>query len=517
MKKFGRPPKVANIAAQLTPSGQPSVLPLRLQPKQVKLLELIEDSPATWIGYGGSRGGAKSYALRAVMLVECLSQPGIRCVILRRTYDLVRENHIDPMLAEFPVLRQFYHIGDKELRFPNGSVLAFRYGETKGDIEGMIGKEYKYFGVDQAEAFTEKELLVCRSCTRWPNGKAKIICTFNPGNIGHAYLKRIFFDHKHKEGEHRDDYAFLQAYGWDNVQWSLPTLAEAGLTEKDYYQWDKDKRYKWFIEKSDYGRLLNSYPPAIRLGWLLGAMDQFAGQYFENWDASRHVTRIVPPVWAPLWLGIDWGFAHNSVCLWAAGLEQGKTGIYRELVINGLSPTALAQEIVSRTPTDERKRVKLVWLSHDAFAKRDERECIAEQMNRVFVQNGLPPAVAAGRDPISAATLIYDLLRAGTLLVDVSCHALIDVMPMVTRSETKPEMPVKFDGDDAFDALRHVLKGRLPGSDMPAEMQTANQAAQIDDPLARWIFLTKAKATASKQGAAFSDKIVPTWYYESGA
>jgi len=34
----------------------------RWQPKQDQLLDLVEQSSATWIGFGGARGGSKSHA-----------------------------------------------------------------------------------------------------------------------------------------------------------------------------------------------------------------------------------------------------------------------------------------------------------------------------------------------------------------------------------------------------------------------------------------------------------------------
>src|SRR5487761_2500115 len=186
------------------------------QPKQAALRKLVENSPATWIGYGGSRGGAKSHAARLLMWKRCEDWPGTRRCIFRRTYDLVRENHVEKLFAEYPALRQLYHLGDKELRFPNGSVIAFRYGETPNDIENFIGKEYMDIFVDQAEMLTERELNTLKSCCRWPgtrDDQCKFILTFNPGNVGHAFLKRIFFDRNYNEREHAEDYAFVQAHG----------------------------------------------------------------------------------------------------------------------------------------------------------------------------------------------------------------------------------------------------------------------------------------------------------------
>src|SRR5437762_10799313 len=125
----------------------------------------------------------------------------------------------------------------------------------------MIGKEYMDFFVDQAEQFTEKELNIMHSCCRWtgvPDRHCKFILTFNPGGLGHGFLKRIFFDRRYQGNEREEDYAFLQSYGWDNVEWAKPQLAQDGLTEADYFDWDKlderegkpvgDRRFNYFIE-----------------------------------------------------------------------------------------------------------------------------------------------------------------------------------------------------------------------------------------------------------------------------
>src|SRR5437773_452258 len=79
-----------------------------LQPKQSKLRKLINSSPATWIGFGGSRGGAKSGGARRIMLARRIENTGTRGAIFRRTYDLVKENHIDKYMSEYPVLERYY-------------------------------------------------------------------------------------------------------------------------------------------------------------------------------------------------------------------------------------------------------------------------------------------------------------------------------------------------------------------------------------------------------------------------
>ena len=54
-------------------------------------------SEAKFTAYGGARGGGKSFALRYKLLLMCLYYPGIRVLLIRRSYPELQENHIRPM------------------------------------------------------------------------------------------------------------------------------------------------------------------------------------------------------------------------------------------------------------------------------------------------------------------------------------------------------------------------------------------------------------------------------------
>ena len=53
-----------------------------------------------FIAYGGARGGGKSWAVRKKAWLLALNYPGIKILLLRRTYPELRENHIIPLMAE---------------------------------------------------------------------------------------------------------------------------------------------------------------------------------------------------------------------------------------------------------------------------------------------------------------------------------------------------------------------------------------------------------------------------------
>lgn len=433
-----------------------------LQPKQDQLLKLVEESAATWIAYGGSRGGAKSHGARAVMLLRRLKYSNTRGLIFRRTYEQLWENHIQPLFVQYPFMREWFHQGHRELTLPNGSVIVFGYAEHAGDINSFQGKEYMDIAPDEATHLTEAELLFLKTCNRWPGvspKQCKMLLTCNPGGLGHAFIKRVFFDKQYQGNESADDYAFLQARAWDNVEWARAALAEANLSDKDYYGWPEEQRLKFFLEKTDYGRTLDRLPQAMRLGHLLGSWDKFSGQFFDIFDAAKHIhdTRAfgLQP-WMPRWIAIDWGFQHPTVVEWAC--QDGKLSKqYREYKVQGIGPSAIAHEIVDRSKGE---KIDAVYLSPDAFAHRTSESSIAEQIGAVLIANKLPYPVEADNDRVGGWVRMYEMLKSGEWQIGDNCQALIESMPMLTRDEKKPEDGVKFDGDDALDATRYLLYSR---------------------------------------------------------
>jgi phage terminase large subunit len=458
---------------------------LKLQPKQSELFELCENSAYNMIGYGGSRGGGKSGALRRIMLLRRLSHPGTTGLIFRRVYDDLKRNHIDKFFEEFPELFKFYRSTDHELILPPvgnnpPSRIVFGYAETLQEVKRKFhGVEYMDMFLDQAEQLTEEEIKVMRTACRWPGvgrHQCKTVLFFNPGGIGIMYLKRIFRDEKFNEKERSSDYRFIQAYGWDNVEWVRSALIENGLTEDDFYTWDNDTRFKYFIEESQYGRELDALPQALRIGYLMGSFDTFAGQYFDIWDEDKQTIpysdlQIKP--YHPKWISIDWGYHHDSAVYWWAQDDRvSKT--YRELVKSGIGPKALAQEIIDQCKMfdgEEVNSIDAIYISPDTRAKRTNEDTILDQMAAVFVAAGLPRPRIANDDRVSGFMLMHEMLNYGIWKIGRNCQRLIQNLPLFSRDEKDPEDCVKFVGDDPGDSARYGLRSRFGAREVPKEVQ----------------------------------------------
>lgn len=512
--------------------ASPLDLDLSLQPKQehfLRLLLAMGPDVATWLAFGGARGGAKSATVRRCALILAGMFDGITVAIIRRTFPDVNENHIEPMLKDFPSIRQYYKSTNHEIVLPNGSRVVFRYAETAKDINRKFwGPEFAFILVDQAEQFSGEELQLIKTANRWPGKEAgfcKTALFFNPGGIGTEYLRRVFKLKQYQDQERSTDFAFVQAYGWDNYEWFRN---EVDLSINEFYALPNEVRFELFINHTSEGRKLNSLPASLRSGHLLGSFDSFAGQYYAGvWDESKCILSIdqtqqlIQPWWVR-WTATDWGFAHYAAHGWFASGKVSpkqlrevldiKSGhpidvvvAYRELVINNTPEADLGRMMVDLTPEAERKHISRHWMSPDAFATGRAMNTIAQTIGDVTNAAHLPRPEPADNDRIGGWRLLYDGFRqtcavrsadfesapdlpgGPMLMISGACPQIIASFPLLIRDEKKLEDVLKIPGalaDDVGDMVRYGYKSQLdPHSTAPRAVraQEVYNSIQGDD------------------------------------
>jgi phage terminase large subunit len=469
-------------------------LDIPLQPRQLEVLALMDTlgSPRN-IAFGGARGGAKSHAARAIMLIRRLKYPGTNGLILRKTYPELLSSILNPMFAAWPQLRKYYSAQTKILTLPTNppSLIEFRTADDSGRIARMQGSEFLDVNIDEAGQFDPLDLTWLQTVNRYV-GKHHVephtLWTANPGGIAHSHIKRLFVDRDFRESELPGDFAFVQSFAQDNVEWSLPELRADGLTPADYYSWTDKERFDFFVTRSQYGRLLNSLPDALKGPHLYGDWNTFAGQFFDLWDPAKHVRSTVDmnlqPYW-PRWASCDWGFSHDAAIYWFASDEEGNYFCYRELVLNGTTADKIGHTIGQITQT-ARERLEEFDLSRDAFAKRTSERTIADEMDDSLRQYGIPAPQPADQDRVGGWSLVYQLFQAGKLFISSDCPRLIACIPTLLRdTPLRPEDVLKMEGDDPADALRYGLKTRTRAAEKPDAMRIAEKmkALAVDGPL----------------------------------
>ena len=206
------------------------------------------------VGFGGARGGGKSWCVRDKAKRLALrygrpepTKPGIKILIVRRTFPELVNNHINFLQDELNGIAK-YNKTEKVFTFSNGSTIKFGYCNNDKDLDQYQGAEYDIIFLDEATQLQEMWIKKITACLRGVNGFPKrIYYTCNPGGASHGYFKRLFIDKQYEDGEHPEDYTFIQSLVTDNKA--------------------------LMASQPDYIKQLEALPPKLREAWLFGRWD----------------------------------------------------------------------------------------------------------------------------------------------------------------------------------------------------------------------------------------------------
>lgn len=424
------------------------------------------------VGYGGARGGGKSWAIRTKAILLCSSFPGIRILIVRQTYPELEENHIVPLQQILVPGLAKYNATNKKFTFKNGSTIKCQYCRNDKDLKNFQGVEYDVIFIDEATNFTEFQLKAITACRRGVNAFPKrVYYTCNPGGQGHGYIKRIFIDRNFEEGESPEDYAFIQALVHDNK----------ALLEAD----------------PDYVKYLEALPPKLRKAWLEGSWDIFEGQFFEEFrDDPEHYedrkwTHVIEPFEIPfgwkIFRSYDYGYAKPFSCSWWAVDYDGR--LYRILELYGW--TGLPNEGVKWDPYKQMSEIKKVETQHP-WLKGKKITGVAdpaiwasdtgESINDVALKHHIifskgDNARIAGWMQVHYR-LTFDEEGYPMMYVFNNCKNFIRTIPLMMYDETNVEDLNTELEDHIADETRYMCMSRPI-----APVKVNKQIRDIDDPL----------------------------------
>lgn len=366
-----------------------------------------------FVGYGGARGGGKSWALRTKIKLLCLNYDGINILLLRRSYAELRENHINTLLEELKGLAT-YKDGEKVFVFPNKSRIKLGYCDSERDVLQYQGNEYDIICMDEATQFTEFQFQSLTACLRGANDFPKrFYLTCNPGGVGHEWVKRLFINKRYKGSENPEDYEFISATVFDNKV----------LMEKD----------KGYVD------MLNNLDEKLRQAWRDGNWDMLAGQYFSSFDRSIHTVEpfAIPQHWKR-YRAIDYGL-DCLACVWVAIDELGNAYIYREYAESDKIISEGANDIVNLS---EGEKIEYTVAPSDLWARSQES---AKSKVDIFRENGLT-LIKGNNNRESGWLALAELLKpvitdTGTesrLKIFSTCDKLIEYIPSLQRDTKHP-------------------------------------------------------------------------------
>lgn len=446
------------------------------QPNEKQRLFLLDKHKH--VGFGGARGGGKSWAVRTKAKLLCLRYPGIKVLIVRQTYKELQNNHIDPLVPQLIGIAR-YNKSDKVFTFMNGSKLCFGYCATDSDVNQYQGAEYDVVFLDEAtqldEQWIRKIVVCCRGTNDFPK---RIYYTCNPGGRSHGYIKRLFVDKRYEAGERPEDYSFIQSLVTDNK-----ALMEA---------------------QPEYIAQLEALPPKLREAWLYGSWDIFEGQFFEDFvdDPAHYTDRLWthviepfnPPMGWTICRSFDFGYAKPFSCAWWAVDYDGT--LYRILEYYGCQRDKNGQQIANEglkiDPDRMFEEISRIEREHPYLRGRDitgvadpsiwdssRGESVAEMAMKhgVFFAPGDNHRLTGWMQ--CHYRLAFDEEGRPRMYVFRNCEAFIRTIPLLIYDDKKVEDLDTSQEDHVADEWRYMCMSR-PIKPIPAKEPEPDYSDPLD-------------------------------------
>lgn len=292
---------------------------------------------ATELGYGGAAGGGKSHLARVAMIFFCYIIPGLNCYLFRRQSNELVKNHLMGPTG-FPALLStwsrggFVRIVKNEIRFGNGpdpknkfeggSRIFLCHCQHEKDVFNWLGPEMHFLVIEQAEQFTPFMIKMLRGRNRIPEALnipdqykklfPRVMYTFNPGGVGHAYFKQFFVR--------------MLKRGPDGVSEIVEQPDEQGGKKRQFIQAKLDDNPS--IDPVEYRKTLRGLPPRMAKALEEGDFDQVVGAFFPEIDRAKHLIPAFPiSPHDTRFMSMDWGACGEgdpfSIGWWVILSENG--------------------------------------------------------------------------------------------------------------------------------------------------------------------------------------------------
>jgi hypothetical protein len=520
----------------------------KFQPKQTELLRNITRDGVPYIvpvapqclSVGGIRSGKTSGWLMYLVQNYCLAFERCDILVLRRTFKELESGAIADFKTFVPAELYTYNPTSHVATFINGSRVVFGHCQNnkERDIEQYLGQAYPGILVDECGQFSPEAWMmlysrntVNASCLPDRHGHLpipSIIGATNPLGPFYEYYRTVFIQ---KEPWQKPEEAKKDQNG---AWWVLEAGEWRCVYDPKAYAFQRStvmdnpemlKRDPAILAR------LNSYPKAKRDKLLLGLDGIAEGQYFDVFSEDYHVMNLREDpeaiIWQPyqsVWASQDWsmGGHYNAAYLFTKALVKLvnrdyklKVVCFKEMVLSGGKTHKEWASIMStlcRLPNGDPVKLKAIYFSHEKFSRQMDSHTPADEYSRELRGLGLPAVTRATQDRIGSASLMYNMLKNGDLVILDTCPIIIQSIPSLMRDPVVLDDVLKVDakGDDAYDGFRYGLYGQLATRKRPREEDIREHAEKLD-PLARHFYLAKIAAEKANSSAVFIQEKIPQW------
>ena len=239
----------------------------------------------------GTWGCGKSLAGLYAADKECLENPGTLYLVIRKEFVDLR----DSTMQDWSGMIGRPWNGDKNVNYPNGSVLMFRHGK---DIDSLKNTNLGGILMIQAEEMTEEEFWFLVGRLRRKQGTLKLRLEANYN--GHNWIYKL----------------------WKKKDIKIPpgsslTLADFDLIETNTLD-NKANLPESYIAS------LEALPERLKKRHYIGSWDDAQGLVYDEYSENKHdIAPIdIPSSWERGFI-LDHGFKNPTAVLWYAIDEDG--------------------------------------------------------------------------------------------------------------------------------------------------------------------------------------------------
>ncbi len=424
-------------------------------PKQV----MFRECRAKNILWGGAAGPGKSTGVRWWLYHQCLTIPGFEALLLRETSPQLRQTHLRCMEREQASLGARLGATEGVMRFPNGSLIQCGHMEDVAAVQNYLSTEYDAIVADEGSQYPvdpEGSVPLLELSTRARSNKpevraqggAKFIVASNPGGPSSLALMDFFIDHT-------PDFEKCPALreNYDPAQWAyIPaTLDDNPYIDPDYLQ-TLAVLQPWRYEQLRHGN------------WRV-----FSGQFFSQWEESRHVKDLtLDPATVRWFRSLDWGRNQPGCVGWWATLPDHRHYRRKEWKFQGMSEPEVAAGIAK---IDKQlglpKHVLTVAdpsIQNKTGATHKDGRFVGQSIQETLAHYGIP-TVLADNDRFNGWARCQAMLRDAPdgmpwMLVHPECRYFIRSVASARSDKNDPDDVDTRSDDHALDEWRYYAMSR---------------------------------------------------------
>lgn len=413
--------------------------------------------------YGGAAGGGKSYAMLADPL-RYITHPQFSGLLLRHTTEELREL-VWKSQEIYPKIIPGIKWSERKFQWevPGGGRLWMSYLDRDEDVLRYQGLSFSWIGFDELTQWATPfawNYMRSRLRTAAPDLPVYMRASTNPGNKGHAWVKKMFIDPAPPgdafwatDIETGETMTYPEGHSKQGMPLFKRRFIPARLSDNPY-----------LTKSGDYETMLLSLPEHQRRQLLEGDWDVAEGAAFSEFKRSVHVVEpySIPSDWARF-RACDYGYGSFTAVLWFAVAPDESLVVYRELYVTKVLAEDLADMILN---IESGERIRYGVLDSSCWHKRgDTGPSIAERMIvkgcKWRPSDRSAGSRIAGKNEIHRRLQIDPYTNHPRMTIFENCTQLIADLPTIPLDKTNPEdIDTKVKNDHTYDALRYGVMSR---------------------------------------------------------